>query len=139
MTTSSRPTLQEACVAQARVATPLGPMLLARTAEGLAGAWFDAQKHHPGPLGAAEAGRRRSGRPRRAARGRALLQRAAPVAVLRPPAGPGPWGGGRPPLGRARPHAPQPGGPDPMTFLAIDVGNTRLKWARYDSGRPGAR
>lgn len=26
-----------------------------------------------------------------------------------------------------------------MTFLAIDVGNTRLKWARYDSGRPGAR
>ena len=55
MTTCSRPTLQQACVAQARVATPLGPMLLARTAEGLAGAWFDAQKHHPGPLGAAEA------------------------------------------------------------------------------------
>ncbi len=25
-----------------------------------------------------------------------------------------------------------------MTFLAIDVGNTRLKWACYDSARPGA-
>jgi type III pantothenate kinase len=25
-----------------------------------------------------------------------------------------------------------------MTFLAIDVGNTRLKWALYDQGRPGA-
>ncbi len=26
-----------------------------------------------------------------------------------------------------------------MTFLAIDVGNTRLKWAQYDAPRPGAR
>lgn len=25
-----------------------------------------------------------------------------------------------------------------MTFLAIDVGNTRLKWALYNQGRPGA-
>lgn len=25
-----------------------------------------------------------------------------------------------------------------MTFLAIDVGNTRLKWAQYDAPRPGA-
>jgi type III pantothenate kinase len=25
-----------------------------------------------------------------------------------------------------------------MTFLAIDVGNTRLKWALYDAPRPGA-
>ena len=25
-----------------------------------------------------------------------------------------------------------------MTFLAIDVGNTRLKWAHYDAPRPGA-
>jgi type III pantothenate kinase len=25
-----------------------------------------------------------------------------------------------------------------MTFLAIDVGNTRLKWAQYESPRPGA-
>lgn len=25
-----------------------------------------------------------------------------------------------------------------MTFLAIDVGNTRLKWAHYDHARPGA-
>lgn len=26
-----------------------------------------------------------------------------------------------------------------MTFLAIDIGNTRLKWALYDRGAPGAR
>ncbi len=26
-----------------------------------------------------------------------------------------------------------------MTFLAIDVGNTRLKWAQYEQARPGAR
>ena len=26
-----------------------------------------------------------------------------------------------------------------MTFLAIDIGNTRLKWAQYDTPRPGAR
>ena len=33
-----------------RIGTPLGEMLLAATAHGLAGAWFDAQAHHPGPL-----------------------------------------------------------------------------------------
>lgn len=38
--------------AQARVETPLGPLLLVRTARGLAGAWFDGQKHHPGPIDA---------------------------------------------------------------------------------------
>ncbi len=26
-----------------------------------------------------------------------------------------------------------------MTFLALDVGNTRLKWARYDQAQPGAK
>ncbi len=26
-----------------------------------------------------------------------------------------------------------------MSFLAIDVGNTRLKWAQYEAARPGAR
>jgi methylated-DNA-[protein]-cysteine S-methyltransferase len=36
--------------AQARIDTPLGPLMLAATANGLAGAWFDDQKHHPGPL-----------------------------------------------------------------------------------------
>ena len=25
-----------------------------------------------------------------------------------------------------------------MTFLAIDIGNTRLKWAMYDAAHPGA-
>ncbi|MBS0448671.1 MAG: methylated-DNA--[protein]-cysteine S-methyltransferase [Proteobacteria bacterium] len=41
-----------AITAQAHVDTPLGPLLLARTEHGLAGAWFDAQQHHPGPLAA---------------------------------------------------------------------------------------
>lgn len=40
--------------AQARIATPLGPMTLAATAHGLAGAWFDGQKHHPGALAVPE-------------------------------------------------------------------------------------
>ena len=35
--------------AQSRIDTPLGPMLLARTARGLAGAWFEHQRHHPAP------------------------------------------------------------------------------------------
>ena len=26
-----------------------------------------------------------------------------------------------------------------MTFLALDIGNTRLKWATYDTARPGAK
>ncbi|HQX60497.1 MAG TPA: type III pantothenate kinase, partial [Burkholderiaceae bacterium] len=26
-----------------------------------------------------------------------------------------------------------------MTFLAIDIGNTRLKWAQYETARPGAQ
>ena len=26
-----------------------------------------------------------------------------------------------------------------MTFLALDIGNTRLKWALYETGRPGAK
>jgi len=35
---------------QCRVDTPLGPMTLAAGAAGLAGAWFDGQRHHPGAL-----------------------------------------------------------------------------------------
>jgi methylated-DNA-[protein]-cysteine S-methyltransferase len=49
MTLSS---LRRACTAQATLPTPLGPMLIARTAAGLAGLWFDGQQHHPGPLDA---------------------------------------------------------------------------------------
>jgi methylated-DNA-[protein]-cysteine S-methyltransferase len=41
-----------ACTAQCTVASPLGPVLLARTAKGLAGVWFEGQKHHPGDLAA---------------------------------------------------------------------------------------
>jgi methylated-DNA-[protein]-cysteine S-methyltransferase len=36
--------------AQARLSTPLGPVTLAATKRGLAGLWFDGQRHHPGPL-----------------------------------------------------------------------------------------
>ena len=42
------------CTAQMRYASPLGSLLLARTAQGLAGAWFEAQKHHPDAIGAPE-------------------------------------------------------------------------------------
>jgi methylated-DNA-[protein]-cysteine S-methyltransferase len=42
--------IQSACTAQAMYASPLGTMLLARTANGLAGAWFVQQKDHPGDL-----------------------------------------------------------------------------------------
>ena len=34
-------------IALERYASPLGPMLLAATAQGLAGAWFEGQKHLP--------------------------------------------------------------------------------------------
>ena len=42
------------CTAQMRYASPLGSLLLARTANGLAGAWFEAQKHHPATIAAPE-------------------------------------------------------------------------------------
>ena len=37
-------------IAQTRIATPLGPLTAARSANGLSGLWFDGQRHHPGPL-----------------------------------------------------------------------------------------
>lgn len=37
-------------IAQARLGTPLGTMTAAATAHGLAGLWFDDQRHHPGAL-----------------------------------------------------------------------------------------
>jgi methylated-DNA-[protein]-cysteine S-methyltransferase len=40
--------------AQCRIASPLGTMLLARTERGLAGAWFERQKHHPETIDAPE-------------------------------------------------------------------------------------
>jgi methylated-DNA-[protein]-cysteine S-methyltransferase len=42
------------CTAQATITTPLGRITLARTATGLAGAWFEGQKHHPGAIEAPE-------------------------------------------------------------------------------------
>ena len=47
-------TLAAACTAQAHIDTPLGPVLLARTDTGLAGAWFEGQKAHPGLIDAPE-------------------------------------------------------------------------------------
>lgn len=44
--------IRAACTAQAVISTPLGTMRLARGAAGLAGAWFEGQKHHPGVLAA---------------------------------------------------------------------------------------
>ena len=46
--------IHAACTAQATIATPLGNVLLARTSRGLAGAWFEGQKDHPGTLTAPE-------------------------------------------------------------------------------------
>ena len=46
--------IHAACTAQATIATPFGAVLLARTAHGLAGVWFEGQKHHPGHLTAPE-------------------------------------------------------------------------------------
>lgn len=40
--------------AQSRLQTPLGAMTAAASELGLAGLWFDAQTHHPGPLNAPE-------------------------------------------------------------------------------------
>ncbi|HET9976947.1 MAG TPA: methylated-DNA--[protein]-cysteine S-methyltransferase [Burkholderiaceae bacterium] len=38
--------------AQAVIDSPIGPLLALATGQGLAGLWFDAQKHHPGELDA---------------------------------------------------------------------------------------
>jgi methylated-DNA-[protein]-cysteine S-methyltransferase len=38
--------------AQATIDSPIGPLLALATSRGLAGLWFDAQKHHPGELDA---------------------------------------------------------------------------------------
>jgi methylated-DNA-[protein]-cysteine S-methyltransferase len=45
-------TLDDVLVAQARIDTPLGTLTAAATPRGLAGLWFDGQKHHPGRLAA---------------------------------------------------------------------------------------
>jgi methylated-DNA-[protein]-cysteine S-methyltransferase len=47
-------TTRSPLVAQATLDSPLGPLLLAATAHGLAGAWFTDQAHHPGVLDAPE-------------------------------------------------------------------------------------
>lgn len=52
--TSATDAIQDRCTAQSRIATPLGPLLLARTKSGLAGAWFAGQTHHPSAIDAPE-------------------------------------------------------------------------------------
>ncbi|MEO8463993.1 MAG: methylated-DNA--[protein]-cysteine S-methyltransferase [Gammaproteobacteria bacterium] len=54
MTTSTMSSIHKHCTAQTTISTPLGRLLLVRTAKGLAGAWFDGQKHHPGAIAAPE-------------------------------------------------------------------------------------
>jgi methylated-DNA-[protein]-cysteine S-methyltransferase len=44
--------LRPVVIAQARADTPLGAVTLAATSRGLAGLWFDGQRHHPGPIAA---------------------------------------------------------------------------------------
>ena len=39
-------------IAKTRIDTPIGPMTAAATIDGLAGLWFDAQRHHPGAIDA---------------------------------------------------------------------------------------
>jgi methylated-DNA-[protein]-cysteine S-methyltransferase len=56
-TKSSMTTIKQAfdgvpLVAQATIETPIGPLTALATSKGLAGLWFDAQKHHPGDLDA---------------------------------------------------------------------------------------
>jgi methylated-DNA-[protein]-cysteine S-methyltransferase len=43
---------ERAYAAQARLSTPLGPVTVVATDAGVAGLWFDAQAHHPGPIDA---------------------------------------------------------------------------------------
>ena len=50
--TSSTKAVHRLTTGQTTLQTPLGPLLLARTAQGLAGVWFDGQKDHPGELNA---------------------------------------------------------------------------------------
>jgi len=54
MTTLTMDAIHTHCTAQATITTPLGRITLARTAKGLAGAWFEGQKHHPGAIAAPE-------------------------------------------------------------------------------------
>jgi methylated-DNA-[protein]-cysteine S-methyltransferase len=56
-TKSSMTTIKQAfegvpLVAQATIDSPIGPLTALATNKGLAGLWFDAQKHHPGDLDA---------------------------------------------------------------------------------------
>ena len=40
-------------IVQARFESPLGPMIVAATARGLAGVWFEGQRHLPDCIGVA--------------------------------------------------------------------------------------
>jgi methylated-DNA-[protein]-cysteine S-methyltransferase len=56
-TKSSMTTIRQAfsgvpLAAQAAIDTPIGPVTALATRQGVAGLWFDAQKHHPGDLDA---------------------------------------------------------------------------------------
>jgi methylated-DNA-[protein]-cysteine S-methyltransferase len=52
MTTISQAFTGVPLAAQAMLDSPIGPLTALATSKGLAGLWFDAQKHHPGDLDA---------------------------------------------------------------------------------------
>jgi methylated-DNA-[protein]-cysteine S-methyltransferase len=52
MTTITQAFAGVALAAQATIDSPIGPLTALATNRGLAGLWFDAQKHHPGDLDA---------------------------------------------------------------------------------------
>jgi methylated-DNA-[protein]-cysteine S-methyltransferase len=52
LTTPARAFAGVPLAAQAALDSPIGPLLALATRQGIAGLWFDAQKHHPGELDA---------------------------------------------------------------------------------------
>ena len=83
---------------QATLDSPIGPLTALATAKGLAGLWFDAQKHHPGDLDApmdATTQNAQSGADHRIRRGRRSVT--SPCALARSEAGFGRWAADRPP------------------------------------------
>ena len=52
MSTTATTAVHQHATAQLTWASPLGPVLIARTGSGIAGAWFEGQKDHPGRLAA---------------------------------------------------------------------------------------
>jgi methylated-DNA-[protein]-cysteine S-methyltransferase len=74
-------------VAQTRIPTPLGTMTAAATTRGVAGLWFDDQRHHPGPIAAPQDAAQRHLAQLRRELDRYWRDPAAPFAVALDPQG----------------------------------------------------